>query len=452
MVRNSSTVEVETDRVTARRDVWRGTKEAAPEESRATPSPPGLAPQAGSETSRWDRWVAERMLRALGSPPVRIVLASGEEVGVSDAAPVARVLLRDHATLWKLAARPRLEFGEAYSDGRLEVEGDLAELLTAAYRAAAAASPLGKIRPSWRARWANALQSNTLSGSKRHIHHHYDIGNDFYQLWLDKELVYTCAYFAEPSLGLEQAQRAKMEYVCRKVWLRPGETVFEAGCGWGALALYMARHYGVAVRAFNISREQIAYARRRAQAEGLAAQVEFIEDDYRNMSGQCDAFVSVGMMEHVGPNHYREFAQTIHRVLKPRGRGLIHTIGQSCTGGAVNPWIRRRIFPGAYPPSLKQIAAMLEPWHFVVLDVENLRYHYAETLRHWLARFDAAEERVRAMFDERFVRMWRLYLTGSMAAFRTGALELFQVVFARPEADGLPWTRAGIYRDFHGAL
>lgn len=392
------------------------------------------------------------MLRGLGCPPVRIVLPSGEEVAVSDAAPVARVVLRDRATLWKLAARPRLEFGEAYSDGRLEVEGSLAELLMAAYRAAAAASPAGKRPASWKSRWADALQSNTIAGSKRHIHHHYDIGNDFYELWLDRDLVYTCAYFPDPSMGLEEAQRAKMEYVCRKLWLRPGETVLEAGCGWGALALYMARRYGVAVRAFNISREQVAYARRRAQAEGLASQVEFIEDDYRNMRGPCDVFVSVGMMEHVGPNHYDEFGQTIHRVLKPRGRGLIHTIGQSCSGGVVNPWIRRRIFPGAYPPSLKQIAAMLEPWRFAVLDVENLRMHYAETLRHWLARFDAAEDRVRTMFDDRFVRMWRLYLTGSMAAFRAGALELFQVVFARPEADAVPWTRAGIYRDFHGTL
>lgn len=396
--------------------------------------------------------MAERLLRALGGLPVRIVLASGEEVAVSDAAPVARVLLRDRATLWKLAARPRLEFGEAYSDGRLEVEGSLAELLTAAYCAAGAASPPRTLLSAWKTRWAYAVQSNTIVGSKRHIHHHYDIGNDFYQLWLDKELVYTCAYFPDPSMSLEEAQQAKMEYVCRKVRLRPGETVVEAGCGWGALALYMARHYGVSVRAFNISREQVAFARRRAQAEGLASRVEFIEDDYRNMTGPCDVFVSVGMMEHVGPNHYDEFGRTIHRVLGPRGRGLVHTIGQKCTGGAVNPWIRRRIFPGAYPPSLQQIAAMLEPWPFAVLDVENLRPHYAETLRHWLARFDAAEDRVRNMFDDRFVRMWRLYLTGSMAAFRAGALELFQVVFARPEADAIPWTRAALYRDFHGAL
>jgi cyclopropane-fatty-acyl-phospholipid synthase len=452
MVHIFSTAEVKAERGAARHEGWQGPQDAARDEDQSKRRLDSPHPPRGARTGRLDRWVAERLLRGLGSPPVRIVLASGEEVTTSDAEPVARVVLRDRATLWKLAARPRLEFGEAYSDGRLEVEGSLADLLTAAYRAAAAARRPGKVPSSWRAQWTYAVQSNTLAGSRRHIHHHYDIGNDFYQLWLDKELLYTCAYFPDPSVSLEQAQEAKMEYVCRKVWLRPGETVLEAGCGWGALALYMARKYGVSVRAFNISREQVAHARRRAQAEGLTSRVEFIEDDYRNMTGKCDVFVSVGMMEHVGPNHYHEFGRTIHRVLSARGRGLIHTIGQSSTGGVVNPWIRRRIFPGAYPPSLKQLAAMLEPWQFAVLDVENLRLHYAETLRHWLARFDAAEDRVRKMFDDRFVRMWRLYLTGSMAAFRAGALELFQVVFARSETDPIPWTRAGIYRDFDGSM
>jgi cyclopropane-fatty-acyl-phospholipid synthase len=374
-----------------------------------------------------------------------MVLCGGEEVALSEAAPVARVVLRDRATLWKLAARPRMEFGEAYGAGRLEVEGSLLDLLTAAYRAAAAARRPGKVPASWRARIGHWLESNTLAGSKRHIYHHYDIGNDFYQLWLDKELVYTCAYFPTPLAGLEEAQRAKMDHVCRKLWLRPGETVVEAGCGWGALALYMARHYGVSVKAFNISRQQVAYARRRAESEGLASRVEFIEDDYRNITGRCDVFVSVGMLEHVGPNHYRELGRTIHRVLSPTGRGLIHSIGQNCSGTLVNPWIRRRIFPGAHPPGLKEITAFLEPWRFSVLDVENLRLHYARTLRHWLARFDAAEDRVLRMFDPAFVRMWRLYLTGSAAAFLAGELQLFQIVFARPQVNEIPWTRAGMY-------
>lgn len=409
--------------------------------------PTGTVPSSSKRAHVVQRWLARQLLRGLGSPPLRIVLANGEEVSVSEAVPVAKVVLRDSATLWKLAARPTLEFGEAYSDGRLEVEGSLVDLLTAVYRASAAARKPGKLPAAWRARLAHWLESNTITGSRQHIHHHYDIGNEFYQLWLDKDLVYTCAYFPTPSAGLDEAQQAKMEHVCRKLWLRPGESVVEAGCGWGALALYMARQYGVSVKAFNISREQVAYARRRAQSEGLASRVEFIEDDYRNITDKCDVFVSVGMLEHVGPNHYRELGRTVHRVLSATGRGLIHSIGQTCSGRLLNAWIRRRIFPGAYPPGLREIAAMLEPWRLAVLDVENLRLHYAETLRHWLARFDAAEDRVLRMFDRRFVRMWRLYLAGSMAAFLAGELQLFQVLFARPQTDAIPWTRARLYSD-----
>jgi cyclopropane-fatty-acyl-phospholipid synthase len=174
--------------------------------------------------------------------------------------------------------------------------------------------------------------------------------------------------------------------------------------------------------------------------------VEFVEDDYRNVSGQYDAFVSVGMLEHVGRDHYQDLFRTIDRVLGPAGRGLIHSIGQNVSGWPLNPWIRRRIFPGAYPPGLREMAAMLEPWSFSVLDVENLRLHYAETLRHWLARFNAAEDRIVRMFDPAFVRAWRLYLTGSQAAFLCGGLQLFQLVFARCQSNAIPWTWAYLYQ------
>jgi cyclopropane-fatty-acyl-phospholipid synthase len=378
------------------------------------------------------------------------VLPDGEEVAVSSAPPVARVVIEDRATLWKLALRPMLEFGEAYTARRLDVEGNLVDLLVAVYQMGGSVQT-GSFLTRYAAYLQYWLDSNTLSRSKKHIHHHYDIGNDFYQLWLDEELVYTCAYFPTPSTGLEAAQRAKMDLVCRKLWLRPGETVVEAGCGWGAMALHMARYYGVSVRAFNISHEQIAYARRKAEALGLTSRVEFVEDDYRNVSGHCDAFVSVGMLEHVGPNHYHELGQTIDRALSPTGRGLIHSIGQNHGGRALNPWIRRRIFPGAYPPALREMAALLEPWGFTVCDVENLRLHYAQTLWHWLARFEAAEERVREMFDPAFVRMWRLYLAGSRAAFLAGELQLFQVVFARPQTNEVPWTRAVLYQSLQPA-
>jgi cyclopropane-fatty-acyl-phospholipid synthase len=353
-------------------------------------------------------------------------------------------VIRDRWALMKIALRPLLNFGEAYSDGRIVVEGSLSDLLAAAYRH----FPPTKER-GWVQRLVSRIRelpaSNTLRGSRLHIHHHYDIGDDFYQLWLDREMLYTCAYYPTPEATLEEAQQAKMDYVCRKLRLRPGETVVEAGCGWGALARYMARNYGVRVKAYNISHAQIAYARRQAAEQGLEGRVEFIEDDYRTIAGRYDVFVSVGMLEHVGADHYRELGQVIDRCLDERGRGLIHSIGQVHPGSHVNPWIRRRIFPGAYPPALSEMVRLIEAAGFSVLDAENLRLHYAKTLEHWLGRFEASVDRVAEMFDDRFVRMWRLYLTGSMHSFLAGALHLFQIVFARPQCNDIPWTRAALY-------
>jgi cyclopropane-fatty-acyl-phospholipid synthase len=206
----------------------------------------------------------------------------------------------------------------------------------------------------------------------------------------------------------------------------------------------MARHYGVTVKAFNISHEQIAYARSRAKAEGLDGRVQFIEDDYRSIKGRCDVFVSVGMLEHVGPENYQLLGNVIHRCLNPKGLGLIHSIGRN-RAGRMNPWMEQRIFPGAYLPTLREMMAVFEAGRCSVLDVENLRLHYAKTLEHWLRRFDQQAETIRRMFDERFVRAWRLYLAGSLAGFTTGFIQLFQVVFAPGRSNEVPWTREHLY-------
>ena len=292
----------------------------------------------------------------------------------------------------------------------------------------------------------NRPRSNSLNGSKDNIHDHYDIGNDFYRLWLDKKMQYTCAYFGEPTATLEEAQIAKMDHVCKKLMLKPGETVVEAGCGWGTLALHMARHYDVKVKAYNISHQQVISAREQAKAEGLAGRVEFIEDDYRNLSGRFDVFVSIGMLEHVGTRYYRELGKIIGRSLKENGRGLIHSIGRN-RAEPINPWIERHIFPGAYMPTLREMMEIFEPSGFSILDVENLRLHYAKTLQHWLARFEQAKDRIGTMYDQKFIRSWRLYLAGSIASFTAGDLQLFQVVFAHPNKNDLPWTRASLYAE-----
>jgi cyclopropane-fatty-acyl-phospholipid synthase len=224
--------------------------------------------------------------------------------------------------------------------------------------------------------------------------------------------------------------------------------VLEAGCGWGALARHMALHYGARVTACNVSREQIRYARQWAEREGFADRVRYVEDDFRNAGGRHDAFVSVGMLEHVGRDNYGELGRVIHERLDPeRGRGLLHFIGRNCPQ-PIDAWIGRRIFPGAYPPTLGEVLRdVLEPWDFSVLDAENLRLHYVRTLSHWRARFEKAADQAAAMFDEAFVRAWRLYLASSEAAFATGWLQLFQVSFARGRDNHVPWTRAGLYRE-----
>jgi cyclopropane-fatty-acyl-phospholipid synthase len=383
-----------------------------------------------------EKWCLSRLARALSGSPVRVQLVDGETAVAAGPCPIATVVIKDRRTLVRLLLQPALEFGEAYTDGRLTIQGDLVALLEGVNRALAG-------RPFQRGDRRGRQMSR--DDARRNVHH-YDLGNDFYRLWLDDALVYTCAYYDRPEATLEEAQRAKLDYVCRKLQLRPGEHVIEAGCGWGALALHMARHYGVTVRAYNISEEQLQFARERSAREGLDRLVTFVGEDYRAIGGRCDAFVSIGMLEHVGTAQYTALGDVVDRVLdRDHGRGLLHFIGRNVPL-EFNPWITRRIFPGAYAPTL---AEMLEPilqrQNFSVVDVENLRLHYARTLQHWLMRFEEQAGTIGAMFDESFVRMWRLYLASAQACFRSGDLQLFQITFDRAADDSRPWTRDALY-------
>ncbi len=403
-------------------------------------------PSARRSSPSLEKRLLERLLKAVGDPPLVMVLWNGEEAvsGPASAEKTIRVTIHDRMTVWKILTDPFFQFPEAYTNGKVDIDGDLERVMCVVAHCAANAPPVAT-------RWLTLIEKalhwssrTTLAASRRNIHHHYDIGNEFYRLWLDKNLLYTCAYFEDPTASIEAAQIAKMDHVCRKVWLQPGETVIEAGCGWGGFALHMARHYGVRVRAYNISTEQVNAARARAKAEGLDDRVEFILDDWRNITGKCDVFMSIGMLEHVGIKNYRELGNVIDRCLSPSGRGLIHSIGRN-RPDILDPWIERRIFPGAQPPALSEMGAIFEPHQFSILEVENLRLHYAETLRHWLARFEESADVVREMYDARFVRMWRMYLAGSVAAFDAGTLQLFQVAFARPRLNELPLTRSHLY-------
>lgn len=395
-----------------------------------------------------EKWLVRRLLDLVGAPPVAIELSDGEHVHLlpEGSEPIGVVRLHDRRALFALMQKPEKSFGELFTDGRLTVEGDLVATLdaidVAIQRANREAGPFGRMLRKAREKRPRA---NTLAGAKENIHSHYDLGNEFYSLWLDHDYMqYTCAYYPSEAATLEEAQQAKLDLVCRKLDLKAGETVVEAGSGWGGLARFMASRYGVRVRSYNISTEQVAYARERADREGLGNLVEYVEDDYRNISGRYDAFVSVGMLEHVGLSNYGALGGVIDRALTPDGRGLVHSIGRNIPR-RMNEWIEAHIFPGAYPPTLKEMMEIFEPFEFVIMDVENLRSHYARTLTDWLERYEAHGAEVADMFDEQFLAAWRLYLSGSISAFQHGQLQLFQVLFQRHGANALPITRDRLF-------
>jgi cyclopropane-fatty-acyl-phospholipid synthase len=390
------------------------------------------------------RFLFKQLRRFIGQAPIRLRLGTGSS-SLSDGTGPECVVIHENSALLGMMLDPEIGFGDAYMKGRVEIEGDPVHALEVVFRAMK-----GSSNRRWFNRlasgWLKRLQANTLDGSASNIHHHYDLNSDFFKLWLDPQLVYTCAYFPAPSATLEHAQLAKLDYICRKLQLQPGERVVEVGCGWGALAIYMAKHYGVTVQAYNISHEQSEHARTRARKEGLSGQIEFIEDDYRNVSGDFDVFVSVGMLEHVGRENYRVLGETIHRAIGDSGRGLIHFIGRN-RPEHFSTWIRKRIFPGAYTPSLREAIEIFEQHDYAVLDVENLRRHYALTLKHWLNRYERSADRVIELFGPEFFRAWKLYLAGSGAGFRTGQLQLFQIAFAGSACQRIPWTRAYLYAE-----
>jgi cyclopropane-fatty-acyl-phospholipid synthase len=394
-----------------------------------------------SPAARLDRWCLSLLARQFTGARCRIRLWDGSVAACSDLPAFATVTIRDRKTLWQVMRRAELAFGEGYMNGSIEVEGDFTRLMESINLALQTKRPHPPAPSS--PRQSSAV---TLASARRHVHHHYDLGNDFFRLWLDDAMVYTCAYFEDAGMTLADAQQAKLDYVCRKLELQPGDRVIEAGCGWGALAIHMAKHHGAIVRAYNISREQLVYARRQAEYEGVADRVTFIDGDFRAIRGECDAFVSVGMIEHVGLAQYAALGAIIDRVIDPRnGRGLLHFCGRN-QPMAVAAWTERYIFPGGYVPTLSEVtASVLEPWNLSVTDVENLRRHYATTVRHWRNRFEAVTERVRDMFDERFVRMWRMYLACSEACFASGDMQLFQVTFGRATDGTQRWTRADLY-------
>lgn len=387
-----------------------------------------------------DRWLVRKMLREMNDPPITLMLWNGEAFSPKGTSN-ATLQFKSRQALVLSAVNAEANFGDLYVNGAVDiVRGSLLDFIDAVYHHVSF-DEWGERKRRFALRKLLKLpRRNSIAGSKENIHHHYDLGNDFYRLWLDADMQYTCAYFRDSDMSLEEAQAAKLEHVCRKLRLEPGQTVVEAGCGWGGLALYMAKNFKVKVKAYNISSEQIRFARARADAQGLADEVEFVEDDYRNIEGQFDAFVSIGMLEHVGLQNYTKLGAMVRRVLKADGLALIHTIGRN-SRLSMHSWIERRIFPGAHPPSIREMMDIFEPVGLSVLDIENLRLHYRKTTAHWLRRYEQHEQEVRIMFDETFARTWRLYLAGAVSSFDIGRLQLFQVLVSPERNNRIPMTR-----------
>lgn len=377
-----------------------------------------------------------------------ITFPSGDQRRFGDnAEPAVNVALKEASALGRLMANAELALGELYTDGVIAIEGDdidglLAIILQNLRRHGfkTGAAPAGM-----RLFEAPRREINDRKGAERNVAHHYDISNELYRLFLDEDLQYSCAYYETGAETLEEAQDAKKELIAAKLCLRPGLSVLDIGCGWGGLALHLARTRGVNVRGITLSQAQLPVARVRAQAQNLAAQAEFVLEDYRETEGAFDRIVSVGMFEHVGRGHYDEFFRQIASLLAEDGVALLHTIGRADGAGATSPWIDRYIFPGGYIPALSEIMPAVERAGLYVTDIEVWRLHYAYTLRAWRERFEARLDDVRAMFDERFCRMWRFYLAASEAAFRYGGHEVFQIQLARRQ-DAVPRTRRYLER------
>ena len=367
--------------------------------------------------------------------------------GTPDTGPDVRLRIHDDATLRALALNPDLALGEAYMDGRLTIgNDDLEGLLELAFRNNYALHTNGLRRAVLGLRRALrwVWQYNPAARARVNVAHHYDLSGALYDLFLDADRQYSCAYFPKPGMSLDAAQTAKKRHIARKLLIEPGMRVLDIGSGWGGLGLMLARDFGADVTGVTLSTEQHALSNRRARDAGLAGQARFELRDYRDVTETFDRIVSVGMFEHVGVPHYREYFRAIRERLAPGGVALVHTIGRSTPPACTNAWLAKYIFPGGYCPALSESSAAIEKEGLVITDVEVWRLHYAETLRHWLTRFEANIDAARALYDDRFCRMWRFYLLACEMSFRYGGQVVFQFQLALDNAS-VPVSRDYLY-------
>ena len=375
---------------------------------------------------------------------LRVIDADGK-THVFSGAPGPNVTMRltDRTLYRKLFFNPELNAGEAYMDGRLTFENStLRDFLTlfSVNRLSLGSYPLQKVLRGVSRGLKRFQQANPVGKAQQNVAHHYDLGNDFYRLFLDKGMQYSCAYFMTDDDTLEQAQQNKLRLIASKLALKPGLKILDIGSGWGDMALYLAQLEDVDVTGVTLSKEQHALSNEKAQRLGLSHRVRFRLQDYRQVPETFDRIVSVGMFEHVGVHHYDEFFAKVNALLKDDGVMLLHSIGHMSPPGTASPWLRKYIFPGAYSPALSEVFTSVELASLWVTDLEFLRVHYAKTLKHWCERFEANRAKIAEMYDERFCRMWEFYLISAEMMFRTGSQLVFHMQLAR-KRDAVPIVR-----------
>ncbi len=387
-------------------------------------------------------WQVIAKLVRVGRLRVELPGGAARDFGDGTGAQVT-VRFADRAAIWQLLRDPELKLGELYMDGRLLVtQGDLYDLLAlgAANLWKGGVPPWIKVVENIRDRLTHWKTRNDRPRARKNVASHYDLDHRLYDLFLDPDRQYSCAYFEHPGQSLDDAQLAKKRHIAAKLLADERHSVLDIGCGFGGMGLYLAQHAGARVTGVTLSEEQHGVARQRASEAGLAGRADFRLTDYRDVEGPFDRIVSVGMFEHVGLAHFDEYFAHVRRLLADDGVMVLHAIGRSWGLSYTNPWIEKYIFPGGYIPAVSEVLASIEKFGLFVTDVEILRLHYADTLKAWRERFNARRDEARALYDERFCRMWDFYLAGSEASFRIAGNMVFQIQIAKRQ-DVVPRTR-----------
>ncbi|MFT9083351.1 MAG: cyclopropane-fatty-acyl-phospholipid synthase family protein [Leuconostoc pseudomesenteroides] len=387
-----------------------------------------------------DKAIYKQILKSSFDAPIDVEFWDGETVHFGEGESIAKIIMHELVPIKEIIAHASLTFGEAYMDGKIEIQGNLQELVTLAYRSQDSFfnnSKFSKLIPK---------HSHSEKVSKNDVQSHYDIGNDFYEMWLDKTMTYSCAYFASDSDTLEDAQMNKVRHILNKLHAQEGETLLDIGCGWGTLLFTAAKEYGLKATGVTLSQQQYDFVSDKIKAEGLTGQVTVYLEDYRELKEQYDHVTSVGMFEHVGKENLAAYFSKIDQLLVENGTALIHGITGQHKGAGVDAWINKYIFPGGYIPNLAENIDHIMDAHLQVDDLEPLRRHYQKTLEIWTDNFHDVSESVISRYGERFYRMWDLYLQACAASFESGNIDVVQYLLTKgASSTNLPMTRSYIY-------